>query len=170
MSQPPIADPIMLDKDAIAMEKASTSYQSSDVVEDDVFGKIEGNSVNYRDVSLIAVNGISSSCCLQVGWMGSAIGKSRSKKHSLKPAHRFQSYAQDSNRVGSIEYSIRAINVSSCSDTSGLAYSPQRLGIVGGLIALLAVAVITTWADYVVGQFKLKHKEICVLILSSHFL
>jgi amino acid permease len=36
----------------------------------------------------------------------------------------------------------------------------DTLGLVPGVICLLAVAVITTWSDYMVGSFKLKHREV----------
>ncbi|KAJ5317971.1 hypothetical protein N7508_002479 [Penicillium antarcticum] len=36
----------------------------------------------------------------------------------------------------------------------------DTLGLVPGVICLLAVAVITTWSDYMVGVFKLKHREV----------
>lgn len=36
----------------------------------------------------------------------------------------------------------------------------DTLGLVPGVICLLAVAVITTWSDYMVGAFKLKHREV----------
>lgn len=34
------------------------------------------------------------------------------------------------------------------------------LGIVPGVICLSAVAAITTWSDYIVGVFKLRHPDI----------
>ncbi|KAJ5161327.1 hypothetical protein N7492_006719 [Penicillium capsulatum] len=34
------------------------------------------------------------------------------------------------------------------------------LGLVPGIICLFAVAVITTWADWMIGQFKLNHREV----------
>lgn len=36
----------------------------------------------------------------------------------------------------------------------------DTLGMVPGVIVLCAVAVITTWSAYVVGTFKLRHREI----------
>ncbi|KAI8716722.1 Aa-trans domain-containing protein [Fusarium sp. LHS14.1] len=36
----------------------------------------------------------------------------------------------------------------------------HSLGLVPGLIALIAIAVITTWSGYVVGTFKLRHPEV----------
>ncbi|KAJ5639070.1 amino acid transporter [Penicillium longicatenatum] len=36
----------------------------------------------------------------------------------------------------------------------------DTLGIVPGAIILLAVAIITTWSDYMVGTFKLRHREV----------
>lgn len=43
----------------------------------------------------------------------------------------------------------------------GIPYVLATLGIVPGVICLLAVGVITTWSDYVVGQFKLRHPTVC---------
>ncbi|GAB1210301.1 hypothetical protein APSETT445_009092 [Aspergillus pseudonomiae] len=34
------------------------------------------------------------------------------------------------------------------------------LGMVPGVIVLIAIAVITTWSDYMVGSFKLRHREV----------
>jgi amino acid permease len=34
------------------------------------------------------------------------------------------------------------------------------LGMVPGVICLLVIAIITTWSDYVVGTFKLRHPEV----------
>lgn len=34
------------------------------------------------------------------------------------------------------------------------------LGLIPGIICLVAVAVITTWSDYVVGTFKRRHPEV----------
>lgn len=36
----------------------------------------------------------------------------------------------------------------------------DTLGMVPGVIVLCAVAAITTWSAYVVGTFKLRHREI----------
>ncbi|RSL51071.1 hypothetical protein CEP54_011628 [Fusarium duplospermum] len=36
----------------------------------------------------------------------------------------------------------------------------HSLGLVPGMIALIAIAVITTWSGYVVGTFKLRHPEV----------
>ena len=36
----------------------------------------------------------------------------------------------------------------------------NSLGMIPGIICLLAIAVITTWSDYMVGAFKLKHPEV----------
>ncbi|KAH6953801.1 transmembrane amino acid transporter protein-domain-containing protein [Ilyonectria sp. MPI-CAGE-AT-0026] len=36
----------------------------------------------------------------------------------------------------------------------------DTLGMIPGLICLCAVAAITTWSDYVVGVFKLRHREV----------
>jgi hypothetical protein len=43
----------------------------------------------------------------------------------------------------------------------GIPYVLATLGIVPGVICLLAVGIITTWSDYVVGQFKLRHPTVC---------
>jgi amino acid permease len=34
------------------------------------------------------------------------------------------------------------------------------LGMIPGIIVLLAIAVITTWSDYYVGVFKLRHRSV----------
>lgn len=36
----------------------------------------------------------------------------------------------------------------------------DSLGLVPGVICLCAIAVITTWSDYIVGTFKLNHREV----------
>lgn len=36
----------------------------------------------------------------------------------------------------------------------------DTLGIVPGVIVLCTVAVITTWSDYMIGVFKLRHREV----------
>ncbi|KAI9367653.1 transmembrane amino acid transporter protein-domain-containing protein [Aspergillus egyptiacus] len=36
----------------------------------------------------------------------------------------------------------------------------DTLGLIPGVICLLAVAVITTWSDYMIGVFKLNHREV----------
>ena len=36
----------------------------------------------------------------------------------------------------------------------------EVLGLVSGVICLLAIAIITTWSIYVVGIFKLNHPEV----------
>ena len=36
----------------------------------------------------------------------------------------------------------------------------DALGIVPGIICMLAIGGITTWSDYVIGDFKLNHPEI----------
>jgi Amino acid permeases len=36
----------------------------------------------------------------------------------------------------------------------------DTLGLVPGVICLVAIAVITTWSDYMVGVFKLRHPEV----------
>ncbi|OQD69486.1 hypothetical protein PENPOL_c002G08993 [Penicillium polonicum] len=36
----------------------------------------------------------------------------------------------------------------------------DALGVVPGVICLCAIAAITTWSDYIIGVFKLKHREV----------
>lgn len=36
----------------------------------------------------------------------------------------------------------------------------DTLGLVPGVICLCTIAVITTWSDYMVGVFKLRHREV----------
>jgi len=36
----------------------------------------------------------------------------------------------------------------------------DTLGIVPGMICLIVIAIITTWSDYMVGVFKLKHRSV----------
>ena len=36
----------------------------------------------------------------------------------------------------------------------------DTLGIVPGIICLCAIAVITTWSDYMIGAFKLRHGSV----------
>lgn len=36
----------------------------------------------------------------------------------------------------------------------------NHLGIVPGVIVLMAIAGITTWSDYIIGVFKLRHREV----------
>lgn len=36
----------------------------------------------------------------------------------------------------------------------------DSLGIVPGVICLCTIACITTWSDYVIGRFKLNHREV----------
>ncbi|KAB8218543.1 transmembrane amino acid transporter protein-domain-containing protein [Aspergillus novoparasiticus] len=36
----------------------------------------------------------------------------------------------------------------------------DSLGLIPGIICLLAVAIITTWSNYVIGTFKLRHPEV----------
>ena len=36
----------------------------------------------------------------------------------------------------------------------------DALGLVPGVICLCAIAGISTWSDYVIGQFKLRHREV----------
>lgn len=34
------------------------------------------------------------------------------------------------------------------------------LGLIPGVLCLLAIAIITTWSNYMVGVFKIKHPEV----------
>ncbi|KAJ5601473.1 hypothetical protein N7510_011007 [Penicillium lagena] len=36
----------------------------------------------------------------------------------------------------------------------------DSLGIIPGIICLIAIAAITTWSDYIIGVFKLRHREV----------
>lgn len=36
----------------------------------------------------------------------------------------------------------------------------DSLGIIPGIICLVVVAAVTTWSNYVIGNFKLKHPEV----------
>lgn len=36
----------------------------------------------------------------------------------------------------------------------------DTLGMIPGLIILIAIAIITTWSDYIVGVFKLRHRSV----------
>src|SRR5882757_7192682 len=36
----------------------------------------------------------------------------------------------------------------------------DKLGLTPGIICLLAIAIITTWSDYIVGTFKLRHRAV----------
>ena len=36
----------------------------------------------------------------------------------------------------------------------------DALGMIPGVILLLVIATITTWSDYMIGVFKLKHREV----------
>jgi amino acid permease len=36
----------------------------------------------------------------------------------------------------------------------------DTLGLIPGVICLLVIAVITTWSDYIVGVFKLRHRAV----------
>lgn len=36
----------------------------------------------------------------------------------------------------------------------------DTLGMIPGLICLLVIAAITTWSDYIVGVFKLRHRQV----------
>lgn len=34
------------------------------------------------------------------------------------------------------------------------------LGLIPGVVCLLVIAILTTWSDYIVGKFKLRHPEV----------
>ena len=36
----------------------------------------------------------------------------------------------------------------------------DAIGLVPGVICLIAIAAITTWSDYIVGVFKLRHRSV----------
>lgn len=36
----------------------------------------------------------------------------------------------------------------------------DTLGMIPGLICLIIIAIITTWSDYIVGTFKLRHRSV----------
>jgi amino acid permease len=36
----------------------------------------------------------------------------------------------------------------------------DALGVVPGVICLIVIAGITTWSDYIIGTFKLRHREV----------
>ena len=36
----------------------------------------------------------------------------------------------------------------------------DTLGLIPGVICLLIIAVMTTWSDYIVGRFKLRHSDV----------
>lgn len=36
----------------------------------------------------------------------------------------------------------------------------NSLGIIPGIICLIAIGGITTWSDYIIGIFKLRHREV----------
>lgn len=36
----------------------------------------------------------------------------------------------------------------------------DALGIVPGVIVLIVIAAITTWSDYIIGTFKVRHREV----------
>jgi len=36
----------------------------------------------------------------------------------------------------------------------------DTLGMIPGIICLIIIAIITTWSDYMVGVFKIKHPEV----------
>lgn len=36
----------------------------------------------------------------------------------------------------------------------------DALGVIPGIIVLCAIAGITTWSDFIIGSFKLRHREV----------
>lgn len=36
----------------------------------------------------------------------------------------------------------------------------DTLGIIPGVLCLVAIGAITTWSDYIIGVFKLRHREV----------
>lgn len=36
----------------------------------------------------------------------------------------------------------------------------DTLGLVPGVLCLIAIATITTWSNYIIGVFKLRHREV----------
>lgn len=36
----------------------------------------------------------------------------------------------------------------------------DALGVVPGVICLIVIGAITTWSDYIIGTFKLRHREV----------
>lgn len=36
----------------------------------------------------------------------------------------------------------------------------NSLGVIPGIIVLCVIAAITTWSDYIIGVFKLRHREV----------
>lgn len=44
------------------------------------------------------------------------------------------------------------------------------LGLIPGVVTLIAVAIITTWSDYIVGCFKLNHPTVYGLDDSGHIM
>lgn len=36
----------------------------------------------------------------------------------------------------------------------------NSLGIIPGIICLIVIGAITTWSDYIIGHFKLRHREV----------
>lgn len=46
----------------------------------------------------------------------------------------------------------------------------DTLGIVPGVIILITIASITTWSDYIVGVFKLRHPEVYSIDDAGHLM
>jgi amino acid permease len=44
------------------------------------------------------------------------------------------------------------------------------LGIVPGILCLLAIAAIMTWSGYIIAEIKLRHKRVCELSFLHHCL
>lgn len=36
----------------------------------------------------------------------------------------------------------------------------DTLGMAPGIICLITIAIITTWSDYIIGTFKLRHRDV----------
>ncbi|CBF70332.1 hypothetical protein AN6027.2 [Aspergillus nidulans FGSC A4] len=98
---------------------------------DDVFGSISADGPNYRDV---CCRSIYSSLSRRMQLTG---GTGRLARHR-RPDN------EDAGRLG---HPLDPV----CIDT---------LGLIPGLICMLTIAVITTWSDYMIGVFKLNHREV----------
>ncbi|WVW84350.1 hypothetical protein I302_106384 [Kwoniella bestiolae CBS 10118] len=104
-------DKNMNGKDGVYTTDVTVSEANQGPVNDAVFGNINEDGPNYRNV----------------GWLGTAVLMTKTQ-------------------IGL--------------GVLGIPYVLHTLGLVPGIICLLAVASITTWSDYVVGTFKLKHPEV----------
>lgn len=51
---------------------------------------------------------------------------------------------------------------------SGIPQLFSLLGLVPGLLILLAVAIMTSYASWIIGRFKVRHPEVSVAIVSEH--